>query len=89
MLNLNMTTSSSNTKQFPVWVINIRGLMLCFSYIACLLQVIVRTICPFENFEKLSMLLGFSRDILQGWDSGSLKYCMPCAILVNGINVAW
>ena len=36
-------------------------------FIACPLPVIVRRICRFENFEKLSLLLGFSRDILEGW----------------------
>ena len=44
--------------------------MLRFSYIACPLPVIVRGICLFDNFEKLSMLLGLSRDILAGWARG-------------------
>ena len=39
----------------------------CVSFIALPLPVIVRTICLFDNFEKLSMLLGFSRDVLEGW----------------------
>ena len=56
-----MTTNSLNKKQFPVWVVNIRAQM-CFSYIAYPLPVIVRGIYLFDNFEKLSMLLGLSRD---------------------------
>ena len=32
-------------------------------FIACPLPVIVRRICLFENFEKLSLLLGFLRYI--------------------------
>ena len=39
----------------------------CIFFIALPLPVIVRTICLFDNFEKLSMLLGFSRDVLKGW----------------------
>ena len=50
--------NSLNIKQFPLWVVNIRVQMLCFSYIAYPLPVIVRRICLFDNFEKLSMLLG-------------------------------
>ena len=65
-----MTTSSLNIKQVPVWVVNIRVQMLCFSYIAYPLPVIVRKICLFDNFEKLSTLLGFSRYILEGWARG-------------------
>ena len=68
--HIRMTTSSLNIKQFPMWVVNIRVQMLCFSYTAYPLPVIVRTICLFDNFEKLSMLLGFSRDILEGWARG-------------------
>ena len=56
-----MTTIILNMKQVPVWVVNIRVQMFCFSYIAYPLPVIVRRICLFDNFEKLSMLLGFSR----------------------------
>ena len=44
--------------------------ILCFSYTAYPLPVIVWRICLFDNFEKLSMLLGFSRDILEGWARG-------------------
>ena len=61
-----MTTNSLNIKQFPVWVVNIRVEMLSFSYIAYRLPVIVMGICLFDSSEKLSMLLGFSRDILAG-----------------------
>ena len=39
----------------------------CVFFIAFPLPVIVRTICLFDNFEKLSILFGFSRDILEGW----------------------
>ena len=39
----------------------------CVFFIALPLPVIVRTICLFDNFEKLSMLLGFSGDLLKGW----------------------
>ena len=60
-----MTTSSLNIKQFSVWVVNICGHMLCFSYIAFPLLVVVRTIRLFDNFNKLSMLHGFSRDLLE------------------------
>ena len=76
-----MTTNSLNIKQFPVWVINIRVQMLSFSYIAYPLPVIVRGICLFDNFEKLLMLLGLSRDILEGWARG---YCVH-VFLVNSI----
>ena len=68
--NVNMTTSSLNKKQFPVWIVNIRVEMLCFSYIAYPLPVTVRRICLFDNFEKLSMFLGFSRDLLEAWARG-------------------
>ena len=34
------------------------------------LPVIVRRICLFENFEKLTLLLGFLRDKLEGWARG-------------------
>ena len=44
--------------------------MLCFSYVVYPLPVIVRRICLFDNFEKLSMLLGFSGDTLEGWARG-------------------
>ena len=72
-----MTTNSLNIKQFPVWVVNIR-VQMSSSYIAYPLAVIVRGICLFDNFEKLSMLLGFSRDILAGWARG----CCVHVILV-------
>ena len=72
-----MTTSSLNVKWFPVWVVNICGQILCF-FIALPLPVIVRTICLFDNFEKLSMLLGFSRDILEGW----ARVCCAHVLLV-------
>ena len=49
-----------NIKQFPVWVVNI-NVQMYFSYIAYPLPVIVRGVCLFDNFEKLSMLLGLSR----------------------------
>ena len=39
----------------------------CFSFTAFALPVIVRTICLFDNFEKLLKLLRFSRDMLEGW----------------------
>ena len=55
---------------FEVWVANIRVQMLSFSCIAYPLPVIVRGICLFDNFEKLLMLLGLSRDILEGWARG-------------------
>ena len=74
-----MTTNSLNIKQFPVRVVNIRVQMLSFSYIAYPLPVIVRRICLFDNFEKLSMLLGLSRDTLEGWAWG----CCVHAFLVN------
>ena len=41
-----------------------------FFFIGCPLPVIVRRICLFENFEKLSLLLGFLDDILEGWARG-------------------
>ena len=53
--------------------------MLCFSYVAVPLQIIVKMICLFDNFEKLSMLLGFSRYILEGW----AKVCCVHVFLVN------
>ena len=42
----------------------------CVLFIALPLPVIVRTICLFHNFEKLSMSLGFSKDVLEGWARG-------------------
>ena len=39
----------------------------CVFFIALPLSVIVRTICLLDNFEKFSMLLGFWRDVLEGW----------------------
>ena len=42
---------------FADCVVNICGQILYFCYIASPLLAIVRTICLFENFEKLSMLL--------------------------------
>ena len=39
--------------------------MLCFSYIAFPLLLVVRTICLFDNFNKLSMLHGFSKDLFE------------------------
>ena len=62
--------NSLNIKQFPVWIVNIRVQMLCLSYIAYPFPVIVRGICLFDNFEKLSTLVGLSRDILEGWARG-------------------
>ena len=51
----------------------------CFSFTAFPLPVIVRTICLFENFEKLSTLLGFSKDILEWW----VRVCCVHEFLVN------
>ena len=45
--------------------VNLTCQILCFSYTAYPLPVIVWRIY-LDNFEKLSMLLGFSRDILEG-----------------------
>ena len=56
--------------------------MLCFSYIAYPLPVIVRGVCLFDNFEKLSMLLGLSTDILEGWARG----CCLHVFLVQYVN---
>ena len=56
-------TSSLNIKSFPDCVVNIRGETLCFVYIALPLLAIARMISIFDNFETLSMLFGFSRDI--------------------------
>ena len=61
-----MTTSSLNIKQFPVLVVNIRVQMLCFYWIPSS-SYDKEDLFFFNNFEKLSMLLGFSRDILDGW----------------------
>ena len=52
---------------FTDCVVNIRGQMLGFCYIAFPFLAIVRTICLLDNFEKLSMLLGFLRDTVEGW----------------------
>ena len=76
-------TNSLNIKEFPVWVVNICVQMLSFSYIAYPLPVIVRGICLFDNFEKL-LLLGLSRDILEGWARG----CCVHVFLVL-ISMAW
>ena len=39
----------------------------CVFFIALSLPVVVRTICLVDNFEKFSMLLGFSRYVLERW----------------------
>ena len=62
-----MTTSSLSTKQFPVWVVNIRIQMLGFSYIAYPFPVTIMRICLLHNFENLLILLLFWRDVLEGW----------------------
>ena len=80
-----MTTNSLNIKQYPVWVVNICVQTLFFSYIGYPLPVIVRGIYLFDNFEKLSMLLGLSRDILEGWARGC---CVHVFLVINSkINV--
>ena len=56
--------------------------MLCFSYIAYPLPVIVREICLFDNFEKLSMLLRLSRDMLEGW-------ARSCSVHVFLASIVW
>ena len=43
--------------------------MFCFPYTAYPLPVTV-WICVFDNFEQLSMLFGFLREILEGWARG-------------------
>ena len=75
-----MTTDSLNIKQFPVSVVNIHVQMLCFCYIADLLLVIARRTCLFDIFEKLSMLLGFSSDILEWWAKGC---CVHVFLVIN------
>ena len=75
-----MTKNSLNIKQFPVWVLNIRVQMLSFSYIAYPLSVIVRGICLFDNFEKLSMLLRLSKDILAWWARGCCENVFLVAV---------
>ena len=59
--------------------------MLCFSYTAYPLPVKVCWICFFDNFEKLSMLVGFSRDLLEGWARG----CCVHVILVQDLITAY
>ena len=56
--------------------------MLSFSYIVYPLPIIVRGICLFDNFEKLSMLLGLSRDILEEWVKG-------CCVHVFLVTLYW
>ena len=56
-----MTTSSLNIKSCLFLVSNICGQMLFFFY--CIFS---STICLFDNFEKLSTLVVFLRDILEG-----------------------
>ena len=56
---------------FQFGLLFICGQILCrFFFIAYHLPVIVKRICLSDNFEKLSMLLGFSRDIMEGWVRG-------------------
>ena len=45
---------------------------VCFFLIVFTLPIIVRTICLFDNFEKLAILMEFSRDTLKGWARGRL-----------------
>ena len=54
--------------------------ILSFLYIAYPLPVLVRGICVFDNFEKLLMLLGLSRDILEGWARGC---CVHVFLVLN------
>ena len=53
-------------------------------FIACPLPFIVRRICLFENFEKLSLLLWFLRDILERWARGCCVhiFLVHCVLLV-------
>ena len=71
LLNVNMMLNRLNKKQFPVWFVNICVCKCCVFLILHVLPAIVRGICLFDNFEKLSMLLGVLRDILEGWARGS------------------
>ena len=85
--NVNITTSSLNIKQVPIWVVNIPVQMFRFSYIAYPLPVIVWRICLFNSFEKLSMLLGFLRYVgrvgewllhissLESWTESGVQIC--------------
>ena len=50
----------------------------CVFFIALPLRIIVKTIGLFDNFEKLSMLHWFSRDVLEGW----ARVCCVHAFLV-------
>ena len=59
---------------------------MCFSYIAYPLPVIVRGIYLFDNFEKLSMLVGLLRDILEGWARGCCVHVFLVVKSVNGQN---
>ena len=65
--------NSLNIKQFPVWVVNSRGQMLCFSYIAYPLPVILRRICLFYNF-------GFLRYF--GWVGKALLHARTSSMQV-------
>ena len=69
--------------------------MLCFCYVAFRLLDIVMTICLFDNVEKLSMLLGFSRDIVEGWARVCcvhvflVRVCMSYHSAFVGITALW
>ena len=54
----------------------------CAFFIAFPLPVAVRIKCLFDNFEKLAILLRFSRDILEGW----AKICCVHVFLVSQNN---
>ena len=61
-----MTINSLNINNPQFGLLLIFDEIECGFFIAFTLLVIVRTICLFHSFEKLSILLGFSRDVLEG-----------------------
>ena len=63
----------------------------CVFFIALPLPVIVYPVCFFDNFEKLSMSFGFSRDVLEGWARDFLRTRISSiknnTVIISGVLV--
>ena len=81
-----MTTNSLNIKQFPVWVVNIRVQMLCFSYVAYLFPIIVREICLLTILKNYYCYLD-SWEILVGWAKGCCVHVFHLEAWPSGQSV--
>ena len=85
MVRVRVRVACVTQKCFNIYMLNkicYSVQMLCFSYTAYPLPGIVCRICLFDSFEKLSIVLGILRDILEGWARG---YCLH-VFLVNSMR---